>query len=731
MAEYEGSNGPDVIAGSDAADTIRGLAGDDDLSGEAGDDILIGGAGADVIDGGLGFDLASYADAVSGVTIDLITGISSDGDSLVSVEALVGSGFDDILTGADGGSYLGGGAGDDTLFGGVGQDSFEGGDGDDTVRAAAGNDTIYGNDGDDDLSGGDGDDLLIGGAGADILNGGNGYDIASYTFAAGPVTVDLSTGTGSGGDILTGIEGLVGSGEDNSLTGNDDANIIDGGLGADVINGRGGFDTVTYASRSTAVMVNLATGENTDGDTLLNIEAITGGLADDALTGNSNSNVLDGGGGADSLDGGGGNDYVSYASRLENIEANLATGINTDDDIYYSVENLIGGWGNDLLTGDGQINHIQGGWGDDVLAGGAGADVLDGGEGVDIVSYAEHSAAVVVDLVSGSNPDGDIFNSIEGVIGGAGSDYIYGDHKYNIIYGNNGSDFISGGPNSDYIDGGEGLDVVDYSYISSDIIYYIGVSAPLEGDILVSIEGISTGSGNDYLRGDEGNNVFYGGAGDDVILGGGGADWIYGAEGQDFFDGGDGDDIINYKSSISGVVIDLEAGYGTGGDAQGDTWISVEHATGSQHADVISGTSSNNILGGWGGNDQIEGRDGDDVIDGRLGADFLIGGSGADRFIVFSIIDSGVALNDQDRVLDFDATEGDRIDFRTLAADIGPLSYVGTAAFSGSAGEIRSWASSVLGFTHVGLDADGDAMADMILLVAGNPADITAAAFLL
>ncbi|MEN3165349.1 calcium-binding protein [Tistrella mobilis] len=248
----------------------------------------------------------------------------------------------------------------------------------------------------------------------------------------------------------------------------------------------------------------------------------------------------------------------------------------------------------------------------------------------------------------------------------------------------------------------------------------------------VSIEHFNGGMADDTFIGSSRSDILYGQDGNDHIEGAGGDDLLSGGSGGDHIDGGLGFDIVYYVPSPMGVNVDLLNGTASGGHADGDFLVSIEGVHGSyNYDDFLYGDDMNNTFSGRGGDDVIDGRGGSDTIRGGLGSDQMTGGDAADRFIFDILEDSGVDLIDQDRLLDFAESEGDRIDFRTLAADIGPLSYVGTAAFSGSTGEIRSWASSVLGFTHVGLDADGDAMADMILLVAGNPADITAAAFLL
>lgn len=136
--KYKGTKHDDLIVGTDGAeeleglegnDTLSGLGGNDTLLGGLGDDLLLGGEGADFIDGGEGDDTVDYSDAAAGVDVRLDHGSSSDGDLLFNIENVIGSGFDDSLTGDDLGNRLDGGAGGDTLNGGSGADTLTGGQG--------------------------------------------------------------------------------------------------------------------------------------------------------------------------------------------------------------------------------------------------------------------------------------------------------------------------------------------------------------------------------------------------------------------------------------------------------------------------------------------------------------------------------------------------------------------------------------------------------------------------
>ncbi|MGI9508108.1 MAG: calcium-binding protein [Geminicoccaceae bacterium] len=152
--------GDDTLYGGDGADTLIGGDGADSLFGGADDDVLDGGVGADVIDGGAGSDQVTYENSAQAVQINLSSGTGSggdaEGDTIQNVENVVGSAYDDRLTGDDGGNVLSGGAGDDVIIGG---------EGDDTLHGGAGNDFLEGGDGADRF-------LLMMAQGNDVVSGG-------------------------------------------------------------------------------------------------------------------------------------------------------------------------------------------------------------------------------------------------------------------------------------------------------------------------------------------------------------------------------------------------------------------------------------------------------------------------------------------------------------------------------------------------------------------------------
>jgi len=174
-------NGNDIVYGGDGNDVVfdRGT-GNDTMYGEAGNDSFYVGLGNDVVDGGAGTDYVSYALSNQIALVDLEGGyaISQGVDTLISIENVGGSGYNDVLLGSSGvnlmlgdwgDDYIDGRGGDDLLYGMVGNDTILGGAGADRLVGDVGNDTLNGGDGNDDVWGGLGNDVMTGGAGADTF----------------------------------------------------------------------------------------------------------------------------------------------------------------------------------------------------------------------------------------------------------------------------------------------------------------------------------------------------------------------------------------------------------------------------------------------------------------------------------------------------------------------------------------------------------------------------------
>ncbi|MBA2400481.1 MAG: M10 family metallopeptidase C-terminal domain-containing protein [Bradyrhizobium sp.] len=290
-------------------------------------------------------------------------------------------------------------------------------------------------------------------------------------------------------------------------------------------------------------------------------------------------------------------------------------------------------------SGDDQF---FGGRGDDFLAGYSGDDTLDGGDDNDSVFGGTGN-----DTVIGGSGNDDLY-------GNAGNDTLLGGSGVDILLGGTGADFLQGGVGADVIEGGDlAADTLDFQVSqgimtraqanatiaaanAGDTVNYensLAVNVDLEraaqiggeaqGDTITGVENIDGSRFGDTLRGDNKANVLFGGLGNDTLEGRGGADTLI----------GDGNvDTASYESSLQAVNVDLVRATQTGGDAAGDTLLSIENVIGSSRSDTIRGdeASFGNRLEGGAGNDTIEGRGGADTLLGGDGIDMLDGGNDND-----------------------------------------------------------------------------------------------------
>lgn len=239
-----GGLGNDILWGGTGNDRLSGGAGNDKLYGEDGNDLLIGGLGADLLSGGVGFDTVSYASSAAGVAVNLTaktaSGGEASGDTLASIEAVIGTSRGDFLTGSAVGNVLGGLDGADSLSGLGGNDYLDGGAGNDDLSGGDDDDLLIGGAGNDTLAGGAGNDTLRPGAGIDSIDGGAGVNTLDYSDASGGIFLLLESGTTGGaafGDTFTNIQNLIGSAHNDVITARSSGSggIIDGGAGDDTL----------------------------------------------------------------------------------------------------------------------------------------------------------------------------------------------------------------------------------------------------------------------------------------------------------------------------------------------------------------------------------------------------------------------------------------------------------------------------------------------------------------
>jgi Ca2+-binding RTX toxin-like protein len=272
------------------------------------------------------------------------------------------------------------------------------------------------------------------------------------------------------------------------------------------------------------------------------------------------------------------------------------------------LDTLVGAGGSDVLDGGSGNDLLSGLGGRDILIGGAGADVLNGGAEIDSAGYSNSAGGLVVDLLTPANNTGDAagdtYISIEGVIGGAFDDQLYGD--------NAATNILEGGAGADLLDGRGGSDSASYRFAP------VGVTASLADP------GINTGdaAGDAYVSIEH----LIGSAFDDVLVGDGQLNFLTGGPGADVLDGGANFDWADYFRSTVGLTADLSNSTNNTGDAAGDIYIGMEGLRGSAFDDILIGNSLNN------------------TISGGLGADVLDGGAGADTaFYLFAT--SGVTAD--------------------------------------------------------------------------------------
>jgi len=370
----------------------------------------------DVISGGAGTDFLEFGTTTGGVSVTG-DGRPNDGEQCPGPQCERDNVMPDVesIRATDF---------DDRLVGGPGPNRFEPGGGTNMV------------------SGGAGDDELIDNGGTDVFVGGAGFDFVSYGIEDDPVTVTLDGladdgPTGAHDNVHDDVEFVFGGGGNDHLVGNDRANMLSGNRGDDVLDGRGGNDTF---SRFEA-------GSN----------------------------------GSDTFIGGPGFDAVEYSITAGNLALSI-DGVANDrvvgdpsqgiDNIHTDVEKVIGGDGNDHITGSARANRLVGGPGDDVLSGlgggdllspGPGVDTINGGPAVDTVTFDGSAASISANLSTGvANGDGkDSLGGIERLVGSRLGDLLVGSGGPNRLTGAGGNDRLKGLAGNDLLVGNDGNDSFD------------------------------------------------------------------------------------------------------------------------------------------------------------------------------------------------------------------------------------------------------------------------------
>lgn len=611
---------------------VLGAAGSDVIRGNDQTNYIDAGAGDDLIDGRGGVDVASYASANQGVTVDLaVAGPQQTGqgsDTLISIEGLVGSGYHDTLRGNDEDNVINGGGGGDTMEGRGGDDLF-------VMDHAVTNDVIDGGDGTDTVSYQDAVRLAIS---ADLTAGTiqlvrhlpRGGTLPTLTTQI--TSIENLTGA-SMNDVLSGSAAnnvLLGMAANDVLSGGAGDDELHGGAGNDVLNGGDGFDIAGYSLENGPVTVNLsvataqATGVATGTDTLTSIEGVYGTAFGDVLIGNASDNLLAGNMGNDSLSGGAGTDTLK------------------------------GGDGEDVLKGDEGDDILRGDADNDTLVGGNGNDQLFGGDGADMADYRSAATGITARLDVGVANDGlggtDTLVDIEDLWGSDFNDTLIGSSSGNWLFGGNGRDVMLGLAGDDRISGGAGAANELYGGTGNDTyvvevagdtiienvgegtdtvetaLGQLGIAANIENLIYVGSQGfIGTGNaGDNVIRGGVGLDVLLGLGGNDILVGGSGAaNELHGGLGNDYYIVAAADTVVELGGEGTDTVDARVASYTLGANVENLLF-------GGTGSFIGNGNALANLLSGGADDDVLNGLDGDDLFLGTLGTDTYNGGAGLD-----------------------------------------------------------------------------------------------------
>lgn len=301
------------------------------------------------------------------------------------------------------------------------------------------------------------------------------------------------------------------------------------------------------------------------------------------------------------------------------------------------------------------------------------------------------------------------------------------------------------------------------SLLGDGVYQTVTVYQPLIGTVYALVNDISVTSaqfigqaetvlsGNDTVNGSGDGEIISTHDGADTVAAGGGNDTVRPGRGGGSVDGGIGSDTIDFTDfsnpslPLEGVTVDLRGR--TAASASGDVNVSltsIENATGSANADTLVGTGRGNTILGGGGNDRVFGLGGADNLVGGDGADTINGGAGGDRisgglgrdvltggtdgfvdtFVFSGLADSSTTSAARDVIRDFQVGL-DKIDLSAIDAITGGVddgfTFIGTQAFSHTAGELRVSASGAL----VMADVNGDGRADFTIAMVYFGADHT------
>jgi serralysin len=434
----------------------------------------------------------------------------------------------------------------------------------------------------------------------------------------------------------------------------------------------------------------------------------------------------------------GGGGWVSYAYGIYG-GFTIANGV--------TIEKATSGSGNDRLIGNAA---------DNILSSGAGNDFIDiGAGGIDTVTAGDGDDVVYV---------GGALTAADTLSGGAGNDTVVLQGNYSgFVFDESGFEGISAQSGSITRWGQDGTASYDYDIATSDASVAPGLRFRVNGQSLQAGEDLKFNGSNET----DGTFMVYAGFGADTLTGGAGNDIFFFEAGRfaagDRVVGGGGNDaaVISGQAAGSNGPVQVTVGSGalTGIEALSfngrfatDTAARPSYEAVLENGNIapggrliVNGSSleesqtlsfdgsqvsdgSLTIFGGA-GNDVLKGGANADLISAGGGADTLTGGGGADLFQLRSAGDSAPAS--ADRITDFEVGS-DKIDLSLIDAIASAdgdqaFSFIGSNAFSGTAGQLRASFDDDTGLWSVEADTNGDSVADLQIFVAATTTQILGA----